>query len=37
MKFGGQHLLLPERTPVANLNLTVPQKFGDSIGAIASV
>jgi len=44
MKLGGQHLLLPERTPIANLHLTVLQKCGlerdrwaDSTGAIAGV
>jgi hypothetical protein len=44
MKLGGQHLLLPERTPIANLHLTLLQKagverdkFGDSTGAIAGV
>ena len=44
MKLGGQHLLLPERTPIANLHLTVLQKagvqrdkFGDSTGTIAGV
>ena len=28
MKLGGQHILLPERTPIANLHLTVLQKAG---------
>jgi hypothetical protein len=44
MKAGGQHILLPERTPIANLHLTVLQKaglerdkFGDSTGTIAGV
>jgi hypothetical protein len=44
LKQGGQHLVLPERTPIANLHLTLLQKvgheqdhFGDSTGTIASV
>jgi uncharacterized protein DUF1552 len=44
MKLGGQHLLLPERTPIANLHLTLLQKvgverdkFGDSTGTIAGL
>jgi hypothetical protein len=44
MKLGGQHLLLPERTPIANLHLTLMQKigheqdhWGDSTGTIANV
>jgi hypothetical protein len=44
VKLGGQHILLPERTPIANLHLTVLQKvgiqrekFGDSTGTIAGV
>jgi hypothetical protein len=44
MKLGGQHLTLPERTPIANLHLTLLQKvglerdhFGDSTGTIAEV
>jgi Protein of unknown function (DUF1552) len=44
MKLGGQHLTLPERTPIANLHLTLLQKvglerdhFGDSTGTIAGV
>jgi hypothetical protein len=44
MKSGGQHLQLPERTPIANLHLTVLQKvgieqdkFADSTGVIAGV
>jgi len=44
MKLGGQHLVLPERTPIANLHLTLLQKaglerdkFGDSKGAIAEI
>jgi Protein of unknown function (DUF1552) len=44
MKLGGQHLVLPERTPIANLHLTILQKvglerdkFGDSTGVIADV
>ena len=39
MKLGGQHIVLPERTPIANLHLTLLQKagierdkFGDSTG-----
>jgi hypothetical protein len=43
-KLGGQHILLPERTPIANLHQTLLQKvgvqrekFGDSTGAIAGV
>src|ERR1700689_4758714 len=42
MKLGGQHIVLPERTPIANLHLTLLQKagierdkFGDSTGVIA--
>jgi hypothetical protein len=42
MKLVGQHLVLPERTPIANLHLTLLQKvgmerdkFGDSTGTIA--
>ena len=42
MKLGGQHLVLPERTPIANLHLTLLQKvgldrdkFGDSNKSIA--
>jgi hypothetical protein len=42
MKMGGQHLLLPERTPIANLHLTILQKaglphekFGDSTDVIS--
>jgi len=42
MKLGGQHLVLPERTPIANLHLTPLQqvgverdRFGDSTGTIA--
>jgi len=41
MRLGGQHLVLPERTPIANLHLTLLQKvgverdrFGDSTGTI---
>jgi hypothetical protein len=41
MKLGGRHLVLPERTPIANLHLTLLQKvgverdtFGDSTGTI---
>jgi len=41
---GGQHLDLPERTPIANLHLTLLQKvgheqdhFGDSTGTISEV
>jgi hypothetical protein len=41
---GGQHLVLPERTPIANLHLTLLQKvgverdrFGDSTGTIANI
>ena len=44
MKLGGQHLALAERTPIANLHLTLLQKvgverdkFGDSTGTIAGV
>src|SRR5579871_5643532 len=44
MKLGGRHVLLPERTPIANLHLTLLQKaglerdkFGDSTGTIAEV
>jgi hypothetical protein len=44
MKLVGQHILLPERTPIANLHLTILQKagverdrFGDSTGVIAGV
>lgn len=44
MKLGGQHLALAERTPIANLHLTILQKvgverdkFGDSTGTIAGV
>jgi Protein of unknown function (DUF1552) len=44
MKLGGQHLVLSERTPIANLHLTLLQKvgverdkFGDSTGTITGV
>ena len=44
MKLGGQHIVLPERTPIANLHLTLLQKFGmereafaDSTGVIPGV
>jgi hypothetical protein len=44
MRLGGQHVVLPERTPIANLHLTLLQKvgverdrFGDSTGTIADV
>ena len=44
MKLGDQHIVLPERTPIANLHLTILQKigverdkFGDSTGTIAGV
>jgi hypothetical protein len=44
MKLVGQHIVLPERTPIANLHLTLLQKaglerdkFGDSTGIIAGV
>jgi hypothetical protein len=44
MKLGGQHLVLPERTPIANLHLTLLQKvgverdrFGDSTGTISDL
>jgi hypothetical protein len=44
MKLGGQHILLPERTPIANLHLTLLQKvgverdkFGDSKGIISEL
>ena len=40
----GQHVVLPERTPIANLHLTLLQKvglqrdkFGDSTGTIAEI
>ena len=43
-KLGGQHIMLPERTPIANLHLTLLQKvgverdkFGDSTGTIAEI
>ena len=39
MKLGGRHIVLPQRTPIANLHLTLLQKvgvergkFGDTIG-----
>ncbi|MFM2125306.1 MAG: hypothetical protein RL328_1757 [Acidobacteriota bacterium] len=42
LKQGGQHLVLPERTPIANVHLTLMQKvglerdhFGDSTGVIS--
>jgi hypothetical protein len=41
---GGRHIVLPERTPIANLHLTLLQKvgverdsFGDSTGTIADI
>ena len=41
---GGQHIMLPERTPIANLHLTMLDKlgieqksFGNSTGVIAGV
>lgn len=44
MKLLGQHIVLPERTPIANLHLTILQKvgiqrekFGDSTGVISEV
>jgi Protein of unknown function (DUF1552) len=44
MKLGGQHLVLPEKTPIANLHLTLLQKvgmerdkFGDSTGRISEI
>jgi hypothetical protein len=44
VKRGGQHLVLPERTPIANLHLTLLQKvglerdrFGDSTGTISAL
>src|SRR5688572_1386261 len=44
VKLGGQHLVLPERTPIANLHLTLLQKaglerdkFGDSKGTISEI
>jgi hypothetical protein len=44
IKLVGQHIVLPERTPIANLHLTILQKagverdkFGDSTGVIAGV
>jgi len=44
VKVGGQHIVLPERTPIANLHLTLLQKagierdkFSDSTGVIAGV
>jgi hypothetical protein len=44
MKLGGRHIVLPERTPIANLHLTLLQKvgverdtFGDSTGTIADL
>jgi hypothetical protein len=44
LKQGGQHLVLPERTPLANLHLTLMQKvglerdkFGDSTGTISEI
>ncbi len=44
IRLGGQHLVLPERTPIANLHLTLLQKvgvergtFGDSTGTIAEL
>jgi hypothetical protein len=44
MKLGGQHLVLPEKTPIANLHLTLLQKvgierdkFADSTGTISEI
>ena len=44
MKVLGQHVMLPERTPIANLHLTLLQKaglerdhFGDSTGTISAI
>src|SRR5215470_8987221 len=44
MKLGGQHLVLPEKTPIANLHLTLlhkvgveRDKFADSTGTISEI
>jgi hypothetical protein len=44
MKRGGQHVVLPERTPLANLHLTLLNKMGieqdafaDSTGVISEI
>jgi len=44
VKLGGRHLVLPEKTPIANLHLTLLQKcgverdkFGDSTGTITEI
>src|SRR5215469_6742108 len=44
LKQGGQHLVLPEHTPIANVHLTLMQKvglerdhFGDSTGVITEI
>ena len=44
IKLGGQHVVLPDRTPIANLHLTLlrkvgveREKFGDSTGVIGEV
>ena len=44
MKLGGRHVVLPERTPIANLHLTLLQRigverdaFGDSTGTISQI
>jgi hypothetical protein len=44
MKLGGQHVVLPEKTPIANLHLTLLQKvgaprekFADSTGTISEI
>jgi hypothetical protein len=44
MKLGGQQVVLPEKTPIANLHLTLLQKvgmerdkFGDSTGRISEI
>jgi hypothetical protein len=44
MRLGGRHIVLPERTPIANLHLTLLHKvgverdtFGDSTGTIADL
>ena len=44
LKQGGQHVMLAERTPIANLHLTLLQKvgheqdhFGDSTGVVSGI
>ena len=44
IKLGGKHIMLPERTPIANLHLTLLQKvgmerdkFADSTGTISEL